>query len=710
MPARPQMALAHPMPWDSLPMLYLGREANKDNKYKRCVYYLSSTLELLDSSLRPATTQLYTGGFAGPSLRRPVNAAQAAEAAAQSSLPGFSNQQSVTAADVDVEAFLRGQAQKSAIPTFSEFDSIYASGGVSPLAPPEASNTLVLAPSLRAFFDSSKAQAPFRPVPLPAVSLTIPDQCRIRDRSTILARQVFSERGDLFADQQVHALLASLNIDPSRLPSSAASAPGDWDTIFSRGRIANETAMSASMAAQQQYPATAWADEYTNTISKGWAEEYKEKELDRSGWAEEYGTVQRDRDAEDAMVHTRRLAETLAADNNPKMQNSKFLQFVSKMSRGEVILEDNAVKEVPATAAAWATEFANGQQTSWASEYTSAGGFNEMNSWADQFLEEGNNTTGATSNWEEEYMKEIERLHTAGGPSAYGGYVLAENNPFLTDSDSYSKGRELFKAGILNEAVLALEAECQRNPSNSEAWRLLGTVQAENDDDKQAIAAMNRALAADPQNPEVLLSLGVSHTNELDQDHAIYFLEEWLLAHPKFGSAARSIRMEPSDSSQRVPSAIRMFEFVANGSGSQDADVQIALGVLCNVSRRYEEAAERFRAASVARPADYSIWNKLGATLANSGHSAEALAAYRKALELKPNYVRAWSNMGISLANLSDYEGSARYYVRALSLNPKASSVWSYLRNSLLCGGKTGLLDAADNEDLAALQSALPLQ
>ena len=45
---------------------------------------------------------------------------------------------------------------------------------------------------------------------------------------------------------------------------------------------------------------------------------------------------------------------------------------------------------------------------------------------------------------------------------------------------------------MLTEAVLALEAECQRNPGNAEAWRLLGTVQAENDDDRQAIAAMNR--------------------------------------------------------------------------------------------------------------------------------------------------------------------------------------------------------------------------
>lgn len=32
----------------------------------------------------------------------------------------------------------------------------------------------------------------------------------------------------------------------------------------------------------------------------------------------------------------------------------------------------------------------------------------------------------------------------------------------------------------------------------------------------QAIAALNKALAADPNSLEVLLSLGVSHTNELD--------------------------------------------------------------------------------------------------------------------------------------------------------------------------------------------------
>lgn len=36
---------------------------------------------------------------------------------------------------------------------------------------------------------------------------------------------------------------------------------------------------------------------------------------------------------------------TLSQNKDPKFQNSKFLQFLSKMSQGEVILEGNQVGE-----------------------------------------------------------------------------------------------------------------------------------------------------------------------------------------------------------------------------------------------------------------------------------------------------------------------------------------------------------------------------
>ena len=63
----------------------------------------------------------------------------------------------------------------------------------------------------------------------------------------------------------------------------------------------------------------------------------------------------------------------------------------------------------------------------------------------------------------------------------------------------------LSRQGATHLSILYVDcvAQVQRKPGNVEAWRLLGTVHAENDDDTQAIAAMAHALKADPTNAEV---------------------------------------------------------------------------------------------------------------------------------------------------------------------------------------------------------------
>ncbi len=57
--------------------------------------------------------------------------------------------------------------------------------------------------SVQAFLASAKIQGAFQPLPSPPLQLTQLDQCRIRDRSTIMARHLFADRGDAFADEQV---------------------------------------------------------------------------------------------------------------------------------------------------------------------------------------------------------------------------------------------------------------------------------------------------------------------------------------------------------------------------------------------------------------------------------------------------------------------------------------------------------------------------
>lgn len=60
-------------------------------------------------------------------------------------------------------------------------------------------------------------------------------------------------------------------------------------------------------------------------------------------------------------------------------------------------------------------------------------------------------------------------------------------NPYVGHPNPLKEGQELFRKGLLSEAVLALEAEVLKNPENSEGWRLLGIAHAENDDDQQVI-------------------------------------------------------------------------------------------------------------------------------------------------------------------------------------------------------------------------------
>jgi peroxin-5 len=300
-------------------------------------------------------------------------------------------------------------------------------------------------------------------------------------------------------------------------------------------------------------------------------------------------------------------------------------------------------------------------------------------------------------------------------PPSAAAYTFAPlaSNPFQNDTAAMQKGRDLFQRGLLSEAVLALEAEVAARPDDGAAWRLLGEAHAENDDDRQAIAALRRALEVDPTDAEALLALGVSHTNELDEGEAVSYLWRWLKAHPRHSAVAaeheHAFLSRGADSSQAISAAAQAL-LAASRASPEDADPLLALGVVRHLSRDYPGAVAAFKAALELNPQHHSLWNKLGATLANHGHSRDASNAYRRALDLKPSYMRAWTNLGISFANVGDYEQAARHYVRALQLNPLATHVWGYLRTSLACAGRGDLAEAADREDLGVLAGALPLE
>ncbi len=72
---------------------------------------------------------------------------------------------------------------------------------------------------------------------------------------------------------------------------------------------------------------------------------------------------------------------------------------------------------------------------------------------------------------------------------------------------------------------------------------------------------------------QVLLSLGVSYTNELDQRRALSYLHTWLANHAKHGPQIAGMQ-HPDDTSQKLSWVVSLFEQAA-AAAPADADVQV---------------------------------------------------------------------------------------------------------------------------------------
>jgi len=221
----------------------------------------------------------------------------------------------------------------------------------------------------------------------------------------------------------------------------------------------------------------------------------------------------------------------------------------------------------------------------------------------------------------------------------------------------------------------------------------------------QAIAALLKAVEADSNNLEALLELGVSCTNELDATQALLFLQTWLHAHPVHSQVASHEVVEEHD--LRFQGHV-MSQFHKAAEGNEDADLYLALGVLASLIKDFEEALKCFKQALKLRPQSHSLWNKLGATSANSGRAQEALHAYNQALHLKPNYVRAWANAGIAHTQQGRHKEAAEYYLRALILNPEANHIWDHMSTNFVSMGRSDLAAKAARRDLEAFQEDFP--
>ncbi|EED13413.1 peroxisomal targeting signal-1 receptor (PEX5), putative [Talaromyces stipitatus ATCC 10500] len=296
------------------------------------------------------------------------------------------------------------------------------------------------------------------------------------------------------------------------------------------------------------------------------------------------------------------------------------------------------------------------------------------------FEEVANLHLGDTHGWEG-----FDSLNTRFRDPQLGDYVFEEDNAFRAVGNPFEEGMKIMKeGGNLSLAALAFEAAVQKDPQHVQAWTMLGSAQAQNEKENPALRALEQALKLDPNNLDALMGLAVSYTNEGYDSTAYRTLERWLsVKYPQV--------IDPSDLSadtdvgftdrqllhDKVTDLFIQAAQLSPSGEHMDPDVQVGLGVLFYCAEEYDKAVDCFSAALASTESGTSnqqeqvhlLWNRLGATLANSGRSEEAIEAYEKALTINPNFVRARYNLGVSCINIGCYPEAAQHLLGALAMH-----------------------------------------
>jgi len=216
-------------------------------------------------------------------------------------------------------------------------------------------------------------------------------------------------------------------------------------------------------------------------------------------------------------------------------------------------------------------------------------------------------------------------------------------------------GYALLAQGYAAEAIPHLE--------KSKSLDALGVAQLEAGRLPEAIATLEAALIARPNDPDLLYYLG--HASGLLSKQSFDAL---LAAHPESPMAHQALGDNYS-AQRRTPEA--ESEFRETLRLRPDAlRVHLALGKLFAGSSQWAKAEEEFRAEAKLRPGDAETAYRWGAALLELGKIHEAHTELTRADALKPEMTETLYSLGKAASLDGDAAGAEKAWKRVVDLEP----------------------------------------
>ncbi len=193
-----------------------------------------------------------------------------------------------------------------------------------------------------------------------------------------------------------------------------------------------------------------------------------------------------------------------------------------------------------------------------------------------------------------------------------------------------SQANNCLAQGRLQEAVVLLEAICEKAPRDAQAKIVLGSALLKQNGLDSAAECFHAALKLQPDLPNAWVNLA---------------------------EIARRLK--------RFPECRRYLQNAA-GLGPTDPDVLALIGRMFNALGVYDQALAVFQELSTKRPEHADSWAAMAVIHAGAGRHRDALRCGQRALALNPDHADALLATGIACAGLGELEQAETLLMNAI--------------------------------------------
>ncbi len=206
-------------------------------------------------------------------------------------------------------------------------------------------------------------------------------------------------------------------------------------------------------------------------------------------------------------------------------------------------------------------------------------------------------------------------------------------------SVQYLLGRAYQAAGDTKQAEKAYMKAIELNPDSIPAYVSLGQIYGASKEYDRAIAELDKALAARPDQPAALMLKAIAQQMKGDAAGAREGYEKLLKTSPRFAPAANNLAwMLSEDGPQQDLSRALLLAQTARDAAPQDPQIADTLGWVLYKQGAFPRAEQLLREAAEKIPNNPEVLYHLGMAQARLDRNTEARASLTKAIELSPNF------------------------------------------------------------------------